>query len=703
MDNKDFSAMVTEIVNDIIYISDIKDYKLYYLNRAALELLGNPSASEWLGQPCYRVLQNATEPCAFCTNHLLNADEFYIWDHYNPVVNRHFSVRDKLIAYNGVSARLEVAVDITEKALAEKQLREQLKAEETLVACIQTLRGANNVEVAINNLLGIIANYHTSQRAYIFEVDYENHLLINTYEWCDEGIISHIEDLKALPLQVADRWFEQFEENGEFYISNLDANVAKDSKEYEILAAQEIEGLMAAPLIDGNNRIIGFLGVDDPTTNVENMTLLRSVSAFIVDDLEKRATTEKLMQLSFTDGLTGMENRHSYIQRIRGVDRLQPKYMGVVYVDINGLKVINDTLGHQYGDKLIIYVAETLTQIFKDDIYRVGGDEFVILCQDVDKRSFDKMIQRLRKQSKEDVGLKISIGASWKSADIKIVQQIEDTDKAMYLEKQKYYGTRTEGSGKYQATLARTLMNDIQDGKFTIHLQPQTNLSTNVVHRAEALVRRIGAKGELELPAKFIGAYEKEGIIRHIDFFVFEEVCKVLSQWHKSGKGNAMWVSVNFSRLTLLENDVVEKLIEVCKAYEVSPASIAIEITEMVGHMELESLSERMGHFVEAGFFISLDDFGSQWSNLEMLSTIKFNEIKLGKSLIDTIVGNEKVRVITEHAIAMCKNLGCDISVGKGIETAEQYELLKTFNCTLGQGYYIDKPMPIGAFTEKYV
>lgn len=702
MNYQDLSAFAIDLGNDIVYISDINNYKLYYLNKSGMEALGCADESDWFEKPCYKVLQNLDEPCSFCTNKYLVLDKFYTWEFFNPVSQCHYSIRDKLINLEGNLARLEIALDVTERALVEKKLREKLLEEETLVSCIQTLRESTDVDHAISNLLEIISKYHDADRAYIFEVDYDKEIICNTYEWCAENISAEIDNLKALPMKVASRWFDQFKSHGEIYINSLHETVDNTSPEYVTLSDQGIENIMAAPLYD-NGLIVGFLGVDNPKTNTHNMSLIHSLVVFIMDDLNKRAFTEKLTSLSFFDSLTGLKNRNCYMQTLERLADSSLDSFGVVFVDINGLKIANDTFGHQYGDELIAYTAEILKRIFDDNIFRIGGDEFVIICENIDKANFNKLSLYLRDASNNDPKLHISIGTSWRDKNINIIKQIEGTDKMMYLDKQRYYSTVSDTSGGIKSNSSHELLVAIENGSFVIFLQPLVDLTTGKITAVEALTRRIDSHGNYILPIYFISDYERDGIIRHVDFYVLKCVCSILSSWRTTHSIEHIRMSVNFSYITLLENDIAKQIFEVCCSYNINPKNISIEIAESINLIDRDMFSDLLNSLISYGLYISLDGFGSDAFNLSVLSLTGFDEIKLDEVLIKEIATNSRSQIIVARAIELFTSLHFDTFVAKGVETKEQYEILRNFGFSIGQGIFFEKPLPVDEFTQKYI
>lgn len=701
MTYEEISTLIITESDNIVYLSDPQTYELLFLNRATLEVLGNPPPEVWTQQPCYKLLQGKDAPCEFCTNDKLTREMFYSWEHYNEKLQRYFYKRDKLVELEGRLVRLEIATDNTEKELMYQRLKHNLEMEETLLKCIQTLSQNMELEVAINSLLEIIGGYYRAARAYIFECDFEHNLLVNTYEWCSEGITPMIGNLKELPLSAADRWMEAFRSKGEFYISALSENVDKDSDEYAILEPQGIQSLMAAPLKEGG-AITGFIGVDNPTVNIMETILLRSIAYFAMDDILKRRLNAALKQLSYTDVLTGLWNRTKYVETLHEMENSAPPALGIIYVDINGLKRANDTSGHQYGDHLIRHTADILRDHFQKQVYRVGGDEFVVLCTDLSQEAFRRKVEVLRAAIREDEECSVSVGVKWGENGADVNRQVVTADELMYIEKQRYYSTRLTGRGSHRSNLSKALLREIGEGRFVVYLQPKVRIKTGELCGVEALVRRLGDHGKCLPPVQFIPRYEAEGIIRHVDFFVLNQACGMLRRWSQQSR-RELRVAVNLSRMTLLEQDVALELASVCTAHGVSPGCITIEVTESMGMMGNKELCILLNTLKEKGFTISLDDFGAEYSNLAILADLAFDEVKLDKSLINELESNDRSRIVTSHAIGLCRELDMITSVAEGIETSGQLDILAAMHCEVGQGYYFDAPLPVPVFERKYL
>lgn len=161
-------------------------------------------------------------------------------------------------------------------------------------------------------------------------------------------------------------------------------------------------------------------------------------------------------------------------------------------------------------------------------------------------------------------------------------------------------------------------------------------------------------------------------------------------------------IAVNFSRISLMGIDIMESLARIREKYEIEPGLLTIEVTESISRMGAEALGQLMDKFKELGFEFSLDDYGTKYSNLSLLARLEFKELKIDQSLIRDILTNRRSRIVLEHTIEMCQELGIITAVAEGVETEEQRELLKHYHCDIGQGFLFSEPIPIGEFLDKY-
>ncbi len=329
------------------------------------------------------------------------------------------------------------AINLIASRNRENKTKKQLSIADTLINCITLLAEEKDINKAIDSLLKILNDYFYGDRAYLFEFDYEKQVTNNTYEYAAEGVTKQIDILQEVPLEVIDTWIKKFEETGTFYISSLDKDVDKNSDTYKILEMQDITSLIAVPLVK-DGVIIGFLGIDNPKINYDDLSLLSSATFFILDSIDRRETLEKLHRLSFEDTLTAVYNRNKFNHDIEEYQNKPVDDIGVAYFDLNGLKEVNDTQGHEAGDKLIKNAATSINDVFTGDTYRIGGDEFVVITRNTKKDVFEKKVQNVIKKLNEN-NISVSFGTSWAQNSDTIEKQLTTADHLMYENKLLYY------------------------------------------------------------------------------------------------------------------------------------------------------------------------------------------------------------------------------------------------------------------------
>ncbi len=678
---------ILDNTDEFIYITDIENHELIYLNRRALEAIGNPAPEEWYRKKCYEVLQGGHAPCDFCNNDRLTTDDFHERSHYNKNLHKQVLVKEKLIPFNGKLVRLEIATDISKVTALEVELQEKLMDERFLANCVKLLHSGSAPKEAIYKLLKRVTTYFQAERSYIFEVCEDGQHINNTYEWCHDDADAYREHLQQVEISELGLLFERCKERQTFAMSIDDPQLSPNSLEYQLMKFQNIDYLIISPIISADNEVTGFVGIDNPTTNHGKELIMQSVAKFIAAFLDETELVAKLNQLSYYDSLTGIKNRQSYSDAVTHLNQTAVSSLGVIYVDIKGLRIINDANGFLVGDCILRALAGILTTIFGQDVYRVGGDEFVVFKKNIEEQIFEDQIAVLKETLQQQTDFCTTIGYTFNH------HKDDNISDFAHL----------TGAEKYNHILSENLKLELENDKFAVFLQPQITLATGKVHSAEALVRRVGSGGLFQPPVSFIPFYEKEGIISKIDTFVFERVCQTLQQWKRDGYTDVSTIAVNCSRMTIAEEGVVEHFCEICARYGVDRSQLVIEITETTNEISEQVLKSILQKFRAAGFLVSLDDFGSGYSNLTSFVISDYDEVKVDMKLVNDIHLHEKAKALTEVVLILCQKLNGLLSVAEGIEVSAQYDILKEMGCAKGQGYFFDKPLPIEDFSKKYV
>ena len=262
-------------------------------------------------------------------------------------------------------------------------------------------------------------------------------MLRNTYEYVKGGVSVQIDNLQEVPITVLPKWMESFLKFKPYYISNLEQERGFES--YNMLKEQDVNRLIAVPL-GKRGDVIGFVGVDNPRQFYNDATLLSSIQFFLTNSLATKKQQEQLQYMSYRDMLTFLFNRNKYIKILDSCQGKILENVGTAYIDLNGLKQINDSQGHEAGDAFIQNAARVLSRVFPDKVYRIGGDEFVIIQSSIGEPEFHNRINRLQEYMKQDQ-ISISIGFLWKASCENLEDMLKEADHRMYEAKKAYYQT----------------------------------------------------------------------------------------------------------------------------------------------------------------------------------------------------------------------------------------------------------------------
>lgn len=427
-----------EHMNEIVYASDMDTYELQYMNHKALDSYGYLSLEEVKGRKCYEVLQGRSEPCAICTNNCLQEGYFHEWKYYNPIIEKAYALKDTMLIDGDRRYRLELAIDMNIQEQQRKTIRRFSDNEALINEGLRMALAETTPDESLQVLLGYLGRELKSERVYIFEKG-KNDTFDNTYEWCAGGVIPQKENLQAIPYEATAIWHESFYKNQNVIIKDLELIKDTDPAAYEYLAPQEIHSLVVSPLVD-NGEIIGFYGVDNPPGQFLDhiSTMFWIMGHFIVSLLKRRNLVRRLEYLSYYDQLTGIGNRHALRRCFAAFE--QKAVVGVLYCDVMGLKRVNDTEGHQAGDELLLRACECLKNHFDlEELFRIGGDEFLVLCKGQSQEEFLDKIRLVREDMKQNKAM-MALGYVWESVDKEGLDHLlTKADEKMYEEKRAYY------------------------------------------------------------------------------------------------------------------------------------------------------------------------------------------------------------------------------------------------------------------------
>ena len=694
-------------ISELVYVSDPETYELLFVNQTGCQTL---HLENYKHKKCYEILQGKTSPCEFSTNDRLCDDNFYTWEFTNPSIGRHFLLKDKIIQWRGKTARMEIAFDITERELQKQELKNMLDVQTLITNCVRMLYAVDDLDQTINAVLTQIGEFLVSDRAYVFEI--KDELMNNTHEWTAPGISPQLEKLQQLDLSLISDWLPFFEKNDCIIIEDVEQLQKTNPAAYATLHAQEITSLIAAPIFL-DNKLAGYIGIDNyDSEKIKNSSyLLLSMSIFLSYAIRHRNHVDMLHRLSYHDLLTNALNRNAFMDVLSQFRPGQYASAGIIYIDINGMKEINDFYGHHQGDKILITTVAKVFNLFKpDELFRIGGDEFVIITYDLTETDFYEKFNLLRNIFCEKTNLPFSIatGSCWVKSPSDLNSLLQQADSAMYADKKKFYYGK-EKTSRYRHNLDdilnlanySALQEALTAGQFCIYFQPKISLDTEEFIGSEALIRYINQAGEIIAPNNFIPILEEARLIKMLDLYVFEEVCKQINIW-KERKMRVKPVSINLSRSTLSYHFLADQLLALITKHNIDISLLELEVTETAEVDNQLVFSQALEKLKEYGFSISIDDFGVRNASLSLFTTINFDILKLDRSLVKTLAQNQKARILIRSLAVICSDLGIKL-IAEGVETLEQLDILKELRCNEVQGYLFSKPLPLNDFENKYL
>ena len=665
---------VLDQIDEIIYIADLENYELLYLNRIGRERFGTPAP----GVKCYEFLQGEEKPCKFCTNGELShlQDKHITWVRQHSAAGN-MLLHDSIIDYGGRPCRMELAISVERYVAEVAAAKQDLAAERKLVKCIENLVLSTDFDAAVNSMLETILEHYSADRAYIFEFDWTRDVTHNTYEICRDGVTPEKDNLQNLPIEVVALWVDIFRNQHRKINIIEDVDALKDDParriEYDCLHPQGIKSLITVPIFV-SGELHGFLGVDNPHAHMDAPEMLAQITYVAANELQKRTLTDELTVKSYLDPLTGLRNRLAYDEAL-GYLLGKEIPTGVGFLDLNGLKWINDNLGHDMGNKALRRVCEILLKyIQKEYVYRISGDEFVIIWTDVEYPIFNAAAEQLEAALVEEKDI-ASFGFVW-GAEEDVGVAVRKAEQAMQAAKNKFYASNTDLKGQRPGYLD-LLLKEFRDSTFIPYLQPLYSIQYDRVYGAEVLVRKIDPHGNIHPPVEFIKVMEKEHMISMVDLEMLRQSCELLQKWKAWPD---LVLNVNVSRNTLVEPDYLTQVDKIFADTGVDPRRLIFEITESSQGIQLESLSRLLDELRARGITLAIDDLGTEAACLEMLYLPQIGVAKIDRSLICKAEHSPREQTVIRHLIDLCHDLGMRC-VAEGIETDSQIELLKQLGC----------------------
>lgn len=451
------------------------------------------------------------------------------------------------------------------------------------------------------------------------------------------------------------------------------------------------------PLIDESGTVIGVI------------SLVQDVSV-------QRQTTQRIHYLAYFDELTGLPNRALFNDRLAQAifdANRHGRLAGLMFLDLDQFKVINDTMGHAAGDTLLKIVAERLKKSVRegDTVARMGGDEFAILLEDISQienaaRIAQKILDAFKEPCEVDqrsIFATFSIGVTLFPLDgISAAALLKNADSAMYHAKEQgrnnfqFYSAEMTTRVHERFMLEGKLRLALERQEFVLHYQPQIDIKTGKIIGAEALIRWEHPELGTVSPASFIPLAEETGLIVSIGEWVLATACTQFKSW-EHGLGNDLRLAVNCSSRQFKEAGFAARVKQLVSETGFSPSRLELEITESILIEQSNLIHDILTEFAQMGMSISIDDFGTGYSSLSYLRKFPINTLKIDRSFIHALTNEPEDGSLVKAIVAMARSMKLRV-IAEGVETNEQLSFLRSENCDEAQGFLFAKPLPADEF-----
>lgn len=699
-----YSLTEEEIALDqkIQYIAIVEPIqkKILYINEAARNILGI-TLEKAQSMYCYELFKVKSQGCDMCVLHANHAEVLSDEDSeglrkYIP--NGKFILQSRHRLWKGLSARAITFFDVNDPEHVERCMESEMESQETFSKCWALIMESNSGDTEYEKILRVLTDYYDADCSAIVTKDNQEYKEIFEYHTSSGNGVA-----AGLRLSLGQNTFEKCEillDDEDFIRPRYIEEILRENTELaEILAKRFVHNTVGIALRKFGE-IIGVLLIINPRHHMHDYTMLGQLGVFFGADLVRKKLTDNKTYEEDHDVMTQLWSREFFNNGWK-IDYLPlfKEGMGVFTADIFRLKDTNKQLGYATGNERIVELADLLRRVFTGySMFRYDDDQVIAICHNVEQRQFQKMVD-YAKELIEELDYEVSRGYSWKQ-EPNLNDTIQEAEEYLEIHRQ-YLEKENLAALKLAKKIEKDVKEQIGAGNFRMFLQPKVSISTGKTVGSEALIRLYHPEKGYISPAMFIPVLEKQNEVHLIDMFILERAFQFQKAARDAGR-EVVPISVNFSKNTLMYPKLMEFITKQCDTYGSPNGMIRIEITETISnmdHMEVRNIANSL-HMM--GFSISMDDFGTQYSNMAVLTQFDFDTVKIDRSMILNIVNDQKNRVILKHTVAMLKELGMDIII-EGVETEEQVAVLAELGCDIVQGFFFGRPEPEEKFYELFM
>lgn len=604
-----------------------------------------------------------------------------------------------------------------------KENEDQVKFQKmiSLISAEFVTVSASNNDSKINEMLRLCGEYFNVTNSFLFLFSPDHTTMSLTHQWSSKELNSSKDLVTNLVTTRYPWWMDQILNIGEVYISDVSSLSSDANNEKDLLHQLQVHS-MSSISVKTKGEVLGFLGFDLSITSDSFQSDIRSsfriLANLLADAILKVQAEKEIHQMAYFDALTGLSNRILFNERLEqaiSMSRRTEKFIGVIFIDIDAFKSVNDTMGHEGGDELLKLFAQKCIQCVRkyDTVSRFGGDEFLILINQIeDVEDLKSIAAKIIAAFGQPVTIKgqeffvtASAGVSVYPADGDDPDTlIKNADLAMYIAKGKgknqfiMCSPNIKEDVLYRMHITNGLYRALEKNELVLYYQPQLRTSTQNIIGLEALIRWNHPELGVISPSVFIPLAEQTGLINSIGEWVVRTACSQAKAWQEMGLA-PIRVAVNLSVEQIRKPNLFGLVAEILQETGLDAQYLDLEITESIAVKEAAYIIPVLEDLKTLGLMISIDDFGTEYSSLSRLKLLPVDRIKIDMQFVHGISKGNKDEAIAKIIIQLAKNLNMDV-IAEGVETEAQFDFFKKQQCDEIQGFYFYRPLPVLEITD---
>lgn len=670
----------------------------------------------WIGKKCYEAYHGMKEACANCLMKVCNHNSFVLMDTHSETLEEDFIERSFFINMDGKERFVHVLKAVSSPSEKNEEYKNASGCQNLIATCsCSDVNSIESPEKYFEDVITALCIYYGAEKGYITRFSSDADTV--AYGMTDDEVPSLNYDMSAYARK---NWKGKLGDTLIAYIKDIEDIARKDERMYDYLKRNDIRNLVIVPLWD-NTDLYGYVAIHNITRNETELPTAGTVGQLLQKNMKILTERENTLNSKFYDATTGYLNFDGFKRCMRDVSTTDTniKYALCAF-DVIKFKYFNEVFGYDIGDIVLNNVADMFARmLYKDEFMcRISSDNFCALCEYETVEGLMTKVEdivnavsdffRLNFEGKYLVELAAGIypiaPGSRESVDtmLNMATIAKKRAKQEIGGKVRFYDDELKNIARREIELESNMDEALRKEEFHVFLQPQVYIGkygpNSIVFRAEALCRWVRNNTFYALPSEFIPLFEHDGRIAKLDMYMLDKVCSIIKNI-RDQENISNCFAVNVSRATLLQPDFLDRLEEIIATYGIFPGELELEFTEGIAVTDYEKFVTIIDKLKELGCYTAMDDFGSEFSSLNVLQNLPVDVLKLDKKFFEVTNADERHSSIVRDTINMARNLDMR-TIAEGIEDSNQVNMLRQAECDFIQGYVYAKPMPVMEYVE---